>query len=104
MTLSDLPKFELNEEASQIRRASKSARHNIVEGFSRRRYKHDFIRLLTYAIASCDETIDILETLWETKSLKSADVFERLNTLATELAKKLNRFIQGVEANHRSEK
>lgn len=39
MTLS-LPKFELYEEGSQIRRSSKSIRSNVVEGFGRRRYKN----------------------------------------------------------------
>ena len=33
MTLAKLPKFEMFEEASQIRRSSKSISSNIVEGF-----------------------------------------------------------------------
>ena len=57
MTL-NLPKFEMYEEGSQIRRSSKSIRSNIVEGFGRRRYKNDFIRFITYSIASTDESID----------------------------------------------
>ena len=36
MTLT-LPKFEMYEEGSQIRRSSKSIRSNIVEGYGRRR-------------------------------------------------------------------
>jgi four helix bundle protein len=63
MTIGLLPKIEMYEEGSQIRRSSKSIRSNIVEGYGRRRYKQDFIRFLTYAHASCDETIDHLETL-----------------------------------------
>jgi len=55
----DLPKFEMYEEASQIRRSSKSIKSNIVEGFGRRRYKQEFIKFLIYALASCDETMDI---------------------------------------------
>ena len=51
-----LPKFELYEEGSQLRRAAKAIPVNIVEGFGRRRYKNDFIRFLTFALASCDET------------------------------------------------
>jgi len=51
-----LPKFELYEEGSQLRRAAKSIPVNIVEGFGRRRYKNEFIRFLTFALASCDET------------------------------------------------
>jgi four helix bundle protein len=104
MTLTELPKFELYEEGSQIRRASKSIRHNIVEGYGRRRYKHDFVRFLTFAIASCDETTDVLETLRETESLRTPATFEEIASLADELGRKLNRFIQSVERQHRSEK
>jgi four helix bundle protein len=69
MTLTKLLKFEMFEERSQIRKSSKSVRSTIVEGYGRRRYKQEFIRFLTYAIASNDETVDHLETLYETKSL-----------------------------------
>ncbi len=43
MTLSDLPKFEMYETGSQIRRSIKSVKSNIVEGYGRRRYKLDFL-------------------------------------------------------------
>ena len=36
MTLDNLPKFEMYEEGSQIRRSSKAVASNIVEGFGRR--------------------------------------------------------------------
>jgi len=42
MTLNELPKFEMYEEGSQIRRSSKSVRTNIVEGYGRRNYKLDY--------------------------------------------------------------
>jgi four helix bundle protein len=57
----DLPKFELYETGSQIRRSSKSIRTNIVEGDGRRKYKQDFLKFLIYAHASIDETRDHLE-------------------------------------------
>jgi four helix bundle protein len=63
MTLTKLPNFELYEEGSQIRRSIKSVKSNIVEGYGRRRYKQEYIRFLTFALASCDETTDHLETL-----------------------------------------
>ena len=44
----------------------KSIKSNIVEGYGRRRYKHDYVRFLTYSHAPCDETIGHLETLHET--------------------------------------
>jgi four helix bundle protein len=52
-----LPKFELYEEGSQIRRSSKSATSMIIDGYGRRRYKADFIKYLVYAQSECDETI-----------------------------------------------
>jgi four helix bundle protein len=58
-----LPKFEFYEEGSQVRRAAKSIPANIAEGFGRRRYKNEFIRFLTFALASCDETKEHLEIL-----------------------------------------
>jgi four helix bundle protein len=65
----ELPKFELYEEGSQIRKSSKSVKSNITEGFGRRRYKQEFIKFLTYSIVSCDETRGHLDTLFATKSL-----------------------------------
>lgn len=44
---------------------------NILEGYGRKRYKMEYIKFLTYSIASNDETIDHLENLFETKSLKN---------------------------------
>jgi four helix bundle protein len=102
MTIDLLPKFEMYEEGSQIRRSSKSIRSNIVEGYGRRRYKQDFIRFLTYAHASCDETIDHLETLQETSSLKDESLLKQLHDQLDRLGGKLNLFIQSVESQHQS--
>ena len=102
MTMDLLPKFEMYEAGSQIRRSSKSIRSNIVEGYGRRRYKHDFIRFLTYAHASCDETIDHLETLQETGSLKDASLCRQLHEQLDRLGGKLNLLIQSVESQHQS--
>ena len=102
MTIELLPKFEMYEEGSQIRRSSKSIRSSIVEGYGRRRYKQDFIRFLTYAHASCDETIDHLETLQETGSLKDESLFKQLHDQLDRLGGKLNLFIRSVESQHLS--
>jgi four helix bundle protein len=51
-----LPRFELYEEGSQIRRSSKSITSMIVEGYGRRRYKADFLKYLVCSHAECDET------------------------------------------------
>lgn len=104
MTISKLPKLEMYEEGSQIRRSVKSVRSNIVEGYGRRRYKQEFIKFLVYAQGSCDETMDHLETLSETGSLADERLFNDLKMLLDELGRKLNLFTQSVEAGHRSEK
>ncbi len=53
-----LPKYELYELGSQMRRSSDSVVSNIVEGYGRRRYKADFIRFLVFSHSSCLETIN----------------------------------------------
>jgi four helix bundle protein len=103
MTLTKLPAFELYEEGSQIRRSIKSVKSNIVEGYGRRRYKQDYIRFLTYSLASCDETTDHLETLYETGSLSDEALYESLHQRLQTLGKKINRFVQTVEQKHRTD-
>jgi len=103
MTLA-LPKFEMYEVGSQIRRSSKSIRSNIVEGYGRRRYKNEFIKFIVYAIASTDETIDHLETLFETESLQDAVLYKSLLGKSNLLGKKLIKFLDSVEKQHLSKK
>jgi four helix bundle protein len=97
MTLEKLPSLEKFEEGTQIRRSSKSVRSNIVEGYGRRRYRNEFIRFLIFSQASCDETTDHLETLFETKSLTDDQLYTQLHDRLQELGKKLNLFIQAIE-------
>lgn len=97
MTLNELPKFEMYEEGSQIRRSSKSVRSNIVEGYGRKKYVAEYVRFLTFSISSNDETIDHLETLYETGSLKNENLYSDLHEQLDILGKKLNLFIQSVE-------
>jgi len=104
MTLEKLPKFEIYEEGNQIRKSSKSVKSTIVEGYGRRRYKQEFIRYLHFAIASNDETIDHLETLFETGSLVDKEIYDSIHDKLEILGKKLNLFIQSVEKGHISEK
>ncbi|MFZ3374935.1 MAG: four helix bundle protein, partial [Chthoniobacterales bacterium] len=104
MTLTKLPKFEMFEEGSQIRRAIKSVKSCIVEGYGRRRYKQEFVRFLTYALASCDETADHVDTLVVTGSLKEEALSDELARKLQELGRKLNLFLQSVERSHKSDK
>ena len=104
MTIQNLPKFEMYEEGSQIRRSCKSIKSNIVEGYGRRQYKQEFLRFLSYALASTDETIDHLETLFETGSLADGEQYRRLHDRLTLLGKKVYQFKQAVINGHISEK
>jgi four helix bundle protein len=100
----ELPKFEMYEEGSQIRRSSKSVKSNIVEGYGRRNYKNEYIRFITFALASNDETLDHLETLFETGSLNDKDFYDNLHNKIELLGKKINRFLQSVQTDHLSDK
>ena len=104
MTLHKLPNFEMFEEGAQIRKSSKSVKSTIVEGYGRRRYKNEFIRFLTYAMGSNDETVDHLETLFETRSLTDEDLYQDLSERLDKLGKKLNLFTKSVSKSHISEK
>jgi four helix bundle protein len=103
MTLK-LPKFELFEEGSQIRRSSKTTKASIVEGYGRRKYKQDWIKFIIYALSSNDETMDHLENLWDTKSLTEEQVYITLKNKIDILGKMLNRFLKAVEEEHQSPK
>lgn len=96
-----LPRFEMYEEGSQIRRSSKSIRSNIVEGFGRRRHKLEFIKFLTYSLASCDETRDHLDTLYETGSLRDHQQYEYFTEEYDHLGRMLNNFIGSVSFGHK---
>jgi len=104
MTLEELPKFEMFEEGSQVRRSVKSIRSNIVEGYGRRRYKQEFVRFLTYSIASCDETSDHVDTVFETGSLTNESLYRELHEGLDHLGRKLNLLLQSVVERHISEK
>lgn len=96
MTLEKLPKFEMYEEGSQVRRSSKSISSNIVEGYGRSRYKNEFIKFLTYALASCDETRDHIEILYETGSLTDKSLFDDLCKRYDVLGRSINNFRQKI--------
>ena len=82
------------EVGSQIRRSMKSVRSNIVEGYGRKKYQQEYYKHIIYALASNDETIDHLQTLYETKSLLNKETYDDLNNRLEILGKKLNLFMQ----------
>jgi len=91
-----LPKYELFEQGSQIRRSSKSIKDNIAEGFGRRRYGDEFIRFLIFSQSSCDETISQLNMISDIHFSEKP-----LNDLINQyeiLGKQINKYIQYVES------
>ena len=102
MTLEQLPRFELHEVGSQVRRSAKSIRANIVEGYGKRRYKLEFLRHLTYALGSAQETLEHLDTLHETGSLTSQEIHAELTARTRLMIAKLTTVMRGVELHHRS--
>jgi len=91
-----LPKYELYEEGSQLRRSSKAITANIVEGYGRKKYKAEFVKFLIYAHSSCDETICHLEFILTTNSAVK-NLYEDLVEKYNELGAKINKFITFVE-------
>jgi len=97
-----LPAFEMYEEGRQIQKSIKTVRSTIVEGYGRKRYKQDFIKFIVYALSSNDETIDHLDGLFETGSLKDEELYKKLSGRLQKLGIKINNFLTSVENNHRS--
>ena len=90
-----LPKFELYEQGSQIRRSSKSIKDTIVEGYGRKRYKAEYIKFLTYSQASCDETMNHLLTI--KRIYPDHTEFHDMEDDYDKLGRKINNYIQYVE-------
>jgi len=95
-----LPKLEAYEEASQIRSSAKPVCANIVEGFCRRRYKSEFIRFLTFAWSSCEETLEHLRLLRDTGSLE-VSVCAPMQAFYRSLSARVFSFIRAVEREHK---
>ena len=95
-----LPKWELYEEGSQIRRSAKSVPSNIVEGYCLRRHKNEYLQYLHRALGSSEETLLHLRILFETKSLTDQEVFDELAEKYDHLGKMLFRFIESVFSDH----
>lgn len=95
MSLDELPKLEMYEQGSQIRRSSKSIGSNIVEGFGRKIYKREFTQFLTYSLSSCDETKFHLDILHETGSLQT-DKYQYFSEQCQELGRKIFNFRKAV--------
>jgi len=96
MTLT-LPKYEMYEQGSQVRRSTKSIKDNIVEGYGRKRYKQEFIRYLVFAHASSDEAISQL-TMIDEIHFESKKLTELISEYEI-LGRRIYKFMEYVEQN-----
>lgn len=93
-----LPKFELYELGSQLRRSSDSINSNIVEGYGRRRYKNDFIKFLVYSHSSnleCKNHLIKIIALYPELKEKGENLIEEYDRPGI----KIHNFIEYVEKN-----
>ena len=93
-----LPSYEKFELGSQIRRSADSVNSNIVEGYGRRRYKREFIRFLTFSLASNDELTNHLKKICFLYPNLKAEANE-LQEAYERVGKQLNNFIRYVAQN-----
>jgi four helix bundle protein len=93
-----LPKYEMYELGSQLRRSSDSVVTNIVEGYGRKTYKAEFIRFLTFSWSSCLETVNHLEKINHLYR-GVIDNNEELIIKYNELSSKIFNFIKYVDRN-----
>ena len=89
-----LPKHELYEQGSQVRRSAASVKDNIVEGYGRRKYKKDFIKFLIISHASLLECKSQLDAIF---SLYKKPVFKELSEKYDNLGAKIYKFTLFVE-------
>jgi four helix bundle protein len=54
-----------------------------------------------FALSECDETIVHLDFLFETNSLQEKELYDKLKGDYNLLSKRINKFIQWVEENHK---
>lgn len=93
-----LPKYEMYELGSQLRRSADSTVTNIVEGCGRKRYKAEFIRFLVFSHSSCMETKNHLNKIF----ILYPNAFEKMEDLILRydnLGGKIYNFITYVEKN-----
>ncbi|MBL1220425.1 four helix bundle protein [Chryseobacterium sp. L7] len=93
-----LPKYELFELGSQLRRSADSVITNIVEGYGRSSYKNEYLRFLIYSHASNDETINHLEKIIALYP-DIASEFEILRNEYNILGGKINNYKKWVREN-----
>lgn len=92
-----LPKYELFESGSQLRRAAKSVSANIVEGYGRKEYAADHHRFLVIALASNDESHEWLSYVVDCHP-DHTESARKLMSECNEIGRMLTRLIQSLAA------
>ena len=100
-----LARIEAYEEATQIRRSSKSVAAQIVEGHALRRYKAEYVHYLSRAYGSAEETIEHLRFVLDTRSADAVraecdDLLEQYD----QFTRKLFNYLQAVKTHHDPER
>lgn len=98
-----LPKCELYELGSQVRRSADSVVSNIVEGYGRNVYKAEFLKFLIYAHSSNDETISHIFKIKHLYPEHTVEI-QCLEHEYNQLGAKINKFIQYVRTNWNDKK
>jgi four helix bundle protein len=90
------PKEEVFGLTSQIRRAACSVPMNIAEGYKRRRYPKDYVRLLVTAHGSQGEVETAIEIAYDLEYLSEAETESLLDSF-DEIGRMLNGLINSIE-------
>lgn len=93
-----LPKFEMYEQGSQLRRSADGVVSQIVEGYGRRRYQADYIKFLTYSYGSAIESTNNCIKIKGTHP-DLADEFDQLEKEYDRLSGQIFKYIEYVEKN-----
>ena len=70
------------------------------QGYALRRYKPEYIHYLSRALASSLETVEHLDFLFETESLKDEALYKDLHERYRELNSMLYRFVESIVFQH----
>jgi four helix bundle protein len=98
-----LPPYERFEEASQMRRSSKSVSSQVVEGHALRSYKAEYVHYLSRAYASAEETLEHLLYVKDTGSAATTKQEPECLRLMFEydiLCRKLFSYTESVASRH----
>ncbi len=87
-------------QVNQINRSSSSVSANIVEGWGRHLYPKDFIRFLTIALGSSDETKHHLKVLYNSERISKLD-YSNLYKQYKNLSVRILNLINSIKSNNK---